>query len=417
MNRKFACLRATLYAIALVTNQCALLGANFTTLSVRMVPNASATTLVPSVSVTGERGIYTLQYASGLGGGQSNWGTLTNLTLSDAMTNWLDYSGVGQSQRFYRTVTARVDMGIFVDSVSGNDSNTGMSNSPFATLAKVTQTLGANSITATNIWLKRNSTWYESFAIPTNSTIKAYGIGSKPVISGASNLANANFTLTAGKTNTYQIALNVPVETNIYAGISHSNVLMVWDNNIRMGAKWDKNTSYSSNPTNAINSLDTNGLAFYYWTKNQILYICSGTNGSPVTNGHFYQASIRTTALCGGDNFLVEDVRAEKAYNYNSGGQQGYAILGNGFGTYRRCQGGMSWNHAVGYANTNKVNGVAVFDSCYIFDCELQNVNAPTLAIGYGDYDTNFTILRTNCVAYQPTTNLAVHTFGFYGVR
>ncbi len=104
MNRKLGCLRATLYAIALVASQCELLAANSTTLSVTLVTNVSATTLVPSVGVTGDRGIYALQYASGMGGGQTNWGTLTNITLSGAMTNWLDYSGAGQAQRFYRTV-------------------------------------------------------------------------------------------------------------------------------------------------------------------------------------------------------------------------------------------------------------------------------------------------------------------------
>ena len=104
MNRKLGCLRETLYAIALVASQCELLAANSTTLSVTLVTNVSATTLVPSVSVTGDLGIYALQYASGMGGGQTNWGTLTNITLSGAMTNWLDYSGAGQAQRFYRTV-------------------------------------------------------------------------------------------------------------------------------------------------------------------------------------------------------------------------------------------------------------------------------------------------------------------------
>jgi len=65
------------------------------TLSVSMVPN---------VTVTGDAGTYTLQYASVLGV-QTNWVTLTtNLTLTGTTTNWLDYSGVGQAQRFYRTV-------------------------------------------------------------------------------------------------------------------------------------------------------------------------------------------------------------------------------------------------------------------------------------------------------------------------
>ena len=67
---------------------------NATTLSVSMVPN---------VTVTGSAGTYALQYASVLGA-QTNWVTLTQLTLTGSATNWLDYSGVGKAQRFYRTV-------------------------------------------------------------------------------------------------------------------------------------------------------------------------------------------------------------------------------------------------------------------------------------------------------------------------
>ena len=97
MNNKLTYLRETI-AIALVAVACRgeLVAANSTTLSV---------TMVPSVSITGDIGNYTLQYASVVGAGQTNWVTLTtNLTLNGASTNWLDYSGVGQAQRFYRTV-------------------------------------------------------------------------------------------------------------------------------------------------------------------------------------------------------------------------------------------------------------------------------------------------------------------------
>jgi formylglycine-generating enzyme required for sulfatase activity len=73
----------------------AIMAGNSPTLSVSMVPN---------ITVTGDAGTYTLQYASVLGG-QTNWVTLTNLTLTGTTTNWLDYSGVGQAQRYYRTVT------------------------------------------------------------------------------------------------------------------------------------------------------------------------------------------------------------------------------------------------------------------------------------------------------------------------
>jgi len=75
-----------------------LLAENSPKLSVKMVSNTE-----PCVTVTGDAGIYTLQYASVLGA-QTNWVELTNLTLTGTSINWLDYSGAGQAQRFYRAL-------------------------------------------------------------------------------------------------------------------------------------------------------------------------------------------------------------------------------------------------------------------------------------------------------------------------
>jgi formylglycine-generating enzyme required for sulfatase activity len=88
--------RAAMAAAVMLAAVCQgpLLAADSPTLSVSMVPN---------VTLTGNAGNYALQYASVLGG-ETNWATLTNLTLTGTSTNWVDYSGAGQSQRFYRAV-------------------------------------------------------------------------------------------------------------------------------------------------------------------------------------------------------------------------------------------------------------------------------------------------------------------------
>lgn len=313
--------------------------------------------------------------------------------------------------------------GLFVDSVAGNDSTgNGTSNAPFASLAKVTTTIGS-SLAATNIYLKRGSVFRESFAIPTNSTVDCYGVAtatpagitnanwpaflsmaytnSKPIISGATNLANASFTLTSGKTNTYQIGIAVPRDTNLVTSAISTNVMMVWQNNLRMGKKWDKNAGYNATPATAIASVDVTTNCFYFDGANNTLYINTGLNGDPATNGMCYEASIRQLAVYGGSNFLVQNIRAEKAYNKDGGGQSGYQILGNLGGTYRYCQAVGSWNHAMGFANDHITNQTAVIDSCFISDCEYQNDNTPTLAIGYGDYNSNFNIIWTNTMTYQ----------------
>lgn len=59
--------------------------------------------MAPNVSIFGDPGVYLLQYSSTLNN-QSNWLTLTSVVLTGSATNWLDYSGIGQEQRFYRAV-------------------------------------------------------------------------------------------------------------------------------------------------------------------------------------------------------------------------------------------------------------------------------------------------------------------------
>ncbi len=87
-----------LIAALAVVFQGPIFAANPAVLSVEMVPN---------VTITGDPGNCVLQYASVLGDGQTNWVTLvTDMTLTGATTNWLDYSGVGQAPRFYRAVAA-----------------------------------------------------------------------------------------------------------------------------------------------------------------------------------------------------------------------------------------------------------------------------------------------------------------------
>ena len=56
------------------------------------------------ISVAGAPGAYAIQCASGLGGGPTNWTTLTNLILGGTAARCWDAFGAGQPQRFYRAV-------------------------------------------------------------------------------------------------------------------------------------------------------------------------------------------------------------------------------------------------------------------------------------------------------------------------
>jgi hypothetical protein len=72
----------------------------------------------------------------------------------------------------------------YVDSISGNDFNTGLNiSSPWQTLAKVNSAPVASGST---VYLKRGSVWYEQLTIPNSSiTIDAYGSGARPKIDGS----------------------------------------------------------------------------------------------------------------------------------------------------------------------------------------------------------------------------------------
>jgi hypothetical protein len=314
--------------------------------------------------------------------------------------------------------------GIYVDAVSGNDSNLGTESSPLQHLYAMTANLGVNSTVATNIYLKRGSKFYESFVVPTNAFLRDYSVGVKPIITGVTNLTKASFSLTSGKTNTYQIPLVVPIETNVYAGtIIQSNVMMVWQSNQRMGARWDQNASYNNNTNTAINSVDGNPNSFFYDLTNHVLYLNSFTNGNPGTNGLIYEASIRTLALVGSSNCTVSNIIAEKSYAYNNAGNEGYAILGQQSGVYENCVGRHSWNHNIGLAPTLANVGTHLFLNCYGWDVEsnITYTSAGTCFVVDAEQNTNMSLVQfSNCLAIPtplglPQTNSSGNqTWGFY---
>jgi hypothetical protein len=318
--------------------------------------------------------------------------------------------------------------GIYVDSVLGSDTNSGTQASPLQHLYAVTAALGAGSTVATNIFLKRDSKFYESFVAPTNSFVSDYSAGLKPIITGVTNLANALFSLTTGKTNTYQMPLVVPIETNSYPGttIVQSNVLMVWQANQRMGARWDYNASYNNNTNTAINSVDGNPNSFFYDVTNHVLYINPSTNGSPVANGLVYEASIRTLALVGSSNCTVSNIIAGKAYAFNSAGNQGYSILGQFSGTFIDCVGRRGWNHIMGSAPYLVYVGTNAWINCYGYDVE-SNITYNVPGVVFVAQAANATNLVTmpacnifsNCLAVATPGGLASavsteFTSGFY---
>lgn len=320
-----------------------------------------------------------------------------------------------------RAAAASEPPGIFVDSVSGSDSNLGTSNSPWASSQKVNATIGFSA--ATNIYFKRGGK-YGKFYAPTNSVVTDYGTAnyapniyggitnSKPVFSGAITLTNSDFTLTSGKTNTYQIDLTgrIPIATNLLAGVTTSNVLMVWqNNNMLVGWTVSGSPSYAYNT----NTVDAGLGRFYFDVTTKILYVSPTNVSSIITNGGFFEASIDTQAFVGMANYSVSNIIAEKAYAYDSSGRQGYQIYAGSGGFHYRCVGRYGWNHLIGLAEG--VNFAPVtFDSCYALGMKTDASGGSTAYIIYSAGSTPSLGIITNCLAAEPTPDTVNDSYGFY---
>lgn len=294
---------------------------------------------------------------------------------------------------------------LFLDSVSGNDVNTGLSEAQakrtYASLK------AAHTLTGAKIRIARNSVLREQFDVPDGSLITVYGSGERPIVSGADVLPNASFSLAPARTNTYQISLpSIPTTNNPYVSVNNANVLQVWENNVRVGPTFGGQSS--------IAGVEANAGSWWWDASNKILYIHPSDSGNPISNGKTYEASVRTLAIHGGDGFTVEDLIGEKAGAASQTGQQGYGLLGYKSGTYRRCVGRRGWNHSAGVANSDNA-GVLTFDTCEFGDHERQATTAASTAfVAYKAGTVQSTVVVKDCYVHMPTYSASYGDSGFY---
>jgi parallel beta-helix repeat protein len=115
-------------------------------------------------------------------------------TQADVATLKLEVRDMMQS-----TGTSLPYVSYYVDSVNGNDSNSGTSSSsPWRTIAKVNS---SNFAAGDHILFKRGDSWRESLSLSSSGeagnpiVIEAYGTGEAPIISGADLVGQASWTL------------------------------------------------------------------------------------------------------------------------------------------------------------------------------------------------------------------------------
>ena len=372
--------------------------------------------------------------------------------------------GTAQSQYTLANSGGVTVPGIFVAGngafATGSDATgDGSTNNPYFTLTKALSAYVVGTIT--NFWVARGGTNYEQFIVPINCTLSCYGpsnLYGRPVISGVTNLVNANFSKTAGQNYTYEIALIPNQATNNYAGVKTNQVLMVWEDKHdgqglqRVGTDlWSRNAGFAS-----IANVEANANSFWWNPAVGKLYVHPGDNSSPVTNGFQYAASVRTLCAVGTTNTTINGITAEYPYAYDTVGQEGYPLLAQCSGVIENCLARGGWNHLVGVAPSGGVqsagnvtnyfynitaydmqtnpssgpgimyiadtqdlgttpnNGIAAIFSNCVAGMFGPNAGSNTPSVqhaGFGLHEANDTVQFINCVAtnfyigFQPGTN------------
>jgi hypothetical protein len=330
---------------------------------------------------------------------------LLNGTNLDSHISAAAAAAMQAATNYADTLAGTAANGIYVDNLLGDDASKGGFGDPIRTLARAT---ALAEETGAPLYLRRDRVFRESFRLPDNCVVKAYADGVRPVISGSEVLTNSLFALASGQANTYQYAISPAYESNVYSGYAHSNVLKVWDSNIRLKGGGGTATNISFVGVAAVEAAA--GSAWYDST-NRLLYVHLADDANPTLITRPLEASVRTLAVHGGTNVYVEDLIAEKAYALNNEGSQGYGFLAKAQGTYKRCVGRHSWNHNIGTANYLPLPpGTELrFDSCVAYDCEEQNESSPTMFVAFKQTDpvTTNVVVFTNCYSYQPSVNTA----------
>lgn len=213
------------------------------------------------------------------------------------------------------TVTpAVVTKTIYVDATAGNDSSTGATQAAAVqTLAKVNTLLENNA----TVYLKRGQTFRGTIFIDlvNGITVDAYGTGKHPILEGTEPITKANFTLTSGQTNTYQVAWTIP-DTTI-------------TNCSEMGARvWEVSGGVETALTQraTIAAVEANPGSYFSDLTNNLLYVHSSNSSSPVSNSFVYEAckyaggiQAATNRSGGTRDHTVKNIRT-KRHGANNGG-------------------------------------------------------------------------------------------------
>lgn len=208
--------------------------------------------------------------------------------------------GLGLSKRrfFFANSSLPLPFDLFVDSVAGNDSNSGTSvSSPLKTLAAAL----SKAFTGVRIGLANGSFWRETFDLSTVShpVVTNYGSGSPPRISGADIISS--WTKTAGKTNVYQASIS--------QNSNSTNRLTVYEDGLLLTRVADA-TTCDSTAGSFVKVVGSAGTPV-------TIQIHTSDNSDPNSNGKTYEVTTRHSVLTGTDNSAVAGIQTEKQISNN----------------------------------------------------------------------------------------------------
>lgn len=179
----------------------------------------------------------------------------------------------------------------FVDSVNGDDGNTG--HSPAQAFETIAQLMTEDLQTGDAIHLARGSLFREQLtALPARCTVRAYGSGARPIIDGSDVALNASFSKTAGRTNIWQIAW-----AHDFTAAGGKTAHRVWINGVRM-RRIAVDTEVLAT---ALTALDAQPGAFFAAPPTSggpdTIYVHSTGSTDPTVDGKTYEITKRLWAL------------------------------------------------------------------------------------------------------------------------
>ena len=276
----------------------------------------------------------------------------------------------------------------YVDSVNGNDANTGtLRSQPLKTLSAL---LGKGITTGARIGLARGSFWREQLSITgdiSSITVAAYGVGKLPVLSASDIAVNGSFVKSDGYTNLYEISWAHEM-TN-----PDKSKLSVWEDGARLLRVAD------------IAAADTTPGSFYapaIGESPQTVYVHAKDSTNIIENACEYEISRRKYGLTVPSKSVVKNIHTK-----NNGHNDGSLIAGNDcFIQGCLCEGGTVHNLFI--------SSGAVYDTVAWKGEGYVGPGSSQMFVGYTGDSAGKALKFVRCTAIGSYSPLTYGTGGFY---